>query len=446
MNDYNERSLWLRLRVMLSLNDPRWGRGDGNDDRQRPNDPKRPANGKSGEGPPDLDEMWREFNRRLGRLLGRKRAGGGGERRPDDGRNARIGIGIVIGVLIAVYLGSCVFVVQDGQVGVVSQFGKYRYTANPGVHWRLPYPLETLERVNLVQEHSIEIGRNNLVSQAKVKDASMLTHDGDIVDVRFVVQYQVRNATDYLFRNVDPERGVTQAAQAAVRTIAGAQSADSLLKQNRDTLAQQLTEAIQRTLTETRTGLVVTRVTVQSLQAPDQVLAVFDAAAKVKEAQAQAKQDVQKQADESLPRIKADAARMLTEAKTYSGQVVEQAKGDAGRFRQVYAQYAKAPAVIREQIYLDTMQHIYSNTTKVLVDSKSSNSVVYVPLDKLVDPARSGAVAAPARTASDSAAASVPAAASGATAPGAASQADVASDSFRSRDSLRNRSREDDLQ
>ncbi len=204
MNDYNERSIWLRMRAMLSLNDPRWGRGDGNGERQRPGEPKRPQT-KEGEGPPDLDEMWRDFNRRLSRMFGRKGGGVGGGR-PDNGRGARIGVGIVIGVLIAIYLGSGVFVVQDGQAGVVMQFGKYRYTAGQGVHWRLPYPFEAHELVNIGQVRQVEIGRNNVVRLANVKDASMLTHDADIVDVRFAVQYQIRRPTDYLFRSVDPDQ------------------------------------------------------------------------------------------------------------------------------------------------------------------------------------------------------------------------------------------------
>src|ERR1700761_2391914 len=230
------------MRALLSLNDPRWGRGDGNGDRQRPNDPKRP--GRDGEGPPDLDEMWRDFNRRLSRIFGRKGGGVGGGR-PDNGRGARIGIGIVIGVLVAIYLGSGVFVVQDGQAAVVMQFGKYRYTAGQGVHWRLPYPFEAHEVVNVGQIRQVEIGRNNVVRLANVKDASMLTHNADIVDVRFAVQYQVRKPTDYLFRSVDPDQSVVQAAQAAVRSIVGTRSTSEILGQDREAIRQQLMEAIQ---------------------------------------------------------------------------------------------------------------------------------------------------------------------------------------------------------
>ncbi|CAD6534445.1 FtsH protease activity modulator HflK [Paraburkholderia sabiae] len=468
MNDYNERSIWLRLRAMLSLNDPRWGRGEGNGDRQRLNDSKRPPNGKDSEGPPDLDEMWRDFNRRLSRIFGRK--GGGGGPRPDNGRGARIGVGIIIGVLVAIYLGSGVFVVQDGQAAVVLRFGQLRGTAGQGVHWRMPYPFESHEIVNVGQVRSVEIGRNNVVRLANVKDASMLTHDADIVDVRFAVQYQIRKPTDYLFRSADPDQSVTQAAQAAVREIVGSLSTNDILYQDREAIRAQLTETIQHSLDEYHTGLAVTGVTIQSVQPPDQVQAAFDDAAKARQDRERAKRDAQAYANELLPRAKAEGERMIDEAKTYSDRVVAQAEGDAERFKEVYAQYSKAPAVIRDRMYLETMQQIYSNTTKVFVDSKSGSNVLYLPLDKLVEQTRQ-------RAAESAAAGSAPAAQGGQGAASAqgqqnaqgtqpatqggnpptiitppaapvssASQAAAASDAFRSRDSFRSRGREDDLQ
>ncbi|CAD6536326.1 FtsH protease activity modulator HflK [Paraburkholderia metrosideri] len=461
MNDYNERSIWLRMRAMLSLNDPRWGRGDGNGDRQRPNDPKRPP--KDGEGPPDLDEMWRDFNRRLSRIFGRKGGGTGGGR-PDNGRGARIGVGIVIGVLIAIYLGSGVFVVQDGQAAVVMQFGKYRYTAGEGVHWRLPYPFEAHEVVNINQIRQVEIGRNNVVRLANVKDASMLTHNADIVDVRFAVQYQVRKPTDYLFRSVDPDQSVVQAAQAAVRSIVGTRSTSEILGQDREAIRQQLMEAIQQTLDADQSGLAVTGVTMQSVQVPDQVQAAFDDAAKVQQENERAKHDAQAYVADLLPQAQADVARQIAEAKTYSDKTVAQAQGDAERFNQVYEQYSKAPAVVRTRMYMETMEHIYSTATKVFVDNKNGNNVMYLPLDKLVEQNRqrlaeagvgaSGAVAAAAPqaasgaaapAASDNAAAAAPGVAASAPAV-AASQPAASGDSLRSRDAFRNRMREDDVQ
>ncbi|MGN4152813.1 FtsH protease activity modulator HflK [Burkholderia gladioli] len=462
MNDYNERSSWLRKRPMLSINDPRWGRGEGNGDKSRKNDPKRPP--PDGEGPPDLDEMWRNFNRRLAGLFGGK--GGGGNRgfRPDNGRAARVGVGIVIGVLVAVYAGSGVFVVPDGQTGVVLQFGESRGTVGQGVHWRLPYPFESHEIVDTAQIHATEIGRNNVVRVANVKDASMLTRDGDIVDVRFIVQYRIRSATDYLFRTVDPELAVRQSAQAAIRRIVGAAAASEVTGADRDKLRDQLSAAIQGDLDREQTGLVVTGVVIQAAQLPEQVQAAVDEIGKARQEREAAKNAAQAYADDLLPRARGDAAKLVDDAKAYADRVVTQAQGDADRYKQVYAQYEKAPAVVRERMYLDTMQDIYSKATKVYIGSKSGNSLVYLPIDKIVEQQRqraseaaSGAApAAAGQPASAPDAGNTAPASSGATAASvsaapAASAANAASaapgnDPLRSREAFRSRSREDDLQ
>ncbi|MEK6420194.1 MAG: FtsH protease activity modulator HflK [Burkholderia gladioli] len=464
MNDYNERSSWLRKRPMLSINDPRWGRGEGNGDKSRKNEPKRPQG--DGDGPPDLDEMWRNFNRRLSGLFGGK---GGGNRgmRPDNGRAARVGVGIVIGVLVAVYAGSGIFMVPDGQTGVVLKFGQYRGTVGQGVHWRLPYPFESHEVVDTAQVHSTEIGRNNMVRVANVKDASMLTRDGGIVDVRFIVQYRIRSAADYLFRAADPELAVRQSAQAAIRRLVGGEAASDVIGVDRDALREQLTTQIQHDLDRDQTGLVVTGIVIQAAQLPEQVQSAVDEVAKARQASDAAKNAAQAYADDLLPRARGDAAKLVDEARAYADRVVTQAQGDADRYKQVYAQYEKAPAVVRERMYLDTMQDIYSKATKVYVGNKSGNSLVYLPIDKIVDQQRqraaeaaaaSGAAPASAVAVSDAGAASGAAGAANAastgssvtaTAPASAARAASATagnDSLRSREGFRSRSREDDLQ
>jgi membrane protease subunit HflK len=470
VNDYKERSNRQHSHAVFSINDPRWGRGDGNgnsQDPKRPQEQKRPKD-KDGEGPPDLDEMWRDFNKKLAGLFGRKSSGGGP--RPDNGKSAKIGFGIVIGVLIAIYLGSGVFVVQDGNVGVVSRFGRYEDSVDQGIHWRLPYPFESQEIVNTSEIRSVEVGRNNAVTQANVRDSSLLTHDADIVDVRFAVQYQIKSATDYLFRNLDPEQSVLQAGQAAIREIAGADSTDDLLYKDREALRAKLVDTIQASLDSYKTGLQVTGVTLQSVQVPAQVQAAFEDAAKVHQDNERALDAAKAYADQLLPRANSTAAKMIDEAKSYSNRVDSQAQGDAERFKQVYAEYSKAPAVIRQRMYLDTMTQIYSRATKVYVDSKGSNNVIYLPLDKLVDASRQHAgaamsasdAAAPAGASGAAAAAASAAAgasaqpatqdttaapadqASAASAASAAGQSD--SDPLRSRDAFRSRAREDDVQ
>ncbi|KVM05028.1 HflK protein [Burkholderia ubonensis] len=444
MNEYNERSNGRRKHALLSINDPRWGRGEGNGGTQpRANESKRPPGG-DGEGPPDLDEMWRNFNRRLSGLFGGK---GGNGFRPDNGRAARVGVGIVIGVLVAVYAGSGLFVVPEGQTGVVLQMGRLTGTVEQGVHWRAPYPFATHEIVDTSQSRSVEVGRNNVVRLANVKESAMLTRDADIVDVRFAVQYRIRSATDYLFRSVDPERSVTQAAQAAVRAIVGTRSAADILNQDRDALRQQVSEAIQRDLDRYHTGLEVTSVTMQSVAAPEQTQAAYGEVAKARDEREAAKRAAQAYASDLLPKAQGDAAKLIDEAKAYADRVVTQAEGDAERFKQVYAQYSKAPAVIRERMYLETMQEIYSNSTKIFVGSKGGSNVLYLPLDKLVEQGRQSAAGAAAPAGASAAEVPAPAAAStpSASVPASAAAPASGSDVLRSREAFRSRSREDDL-
>ena len=312
---------------------------------------------------------------------------------------------------------------------------------------RLPYPFETHEIVNVAQIRSVEIGRGNAMSDASMKDASVITRDGDIVDVRVAVQYQVKSASDYLFRTADPDLSVTQAAQAAVREIVGARSTESVIAGNRDSIRAPLMQAIQRALDRYRSGLAVTSVTVQSIEPPAAVQSAYADAVRAQQERARAKAEAQTYAGQILPGAKEQAQRTIDDAKAYAARVESQAQGDAERFKQVYAQYAKAPAVVRERMYLETMRDIYANTTKVFVDNKAGNGVVNLSIDKLLEANRRGAP----QTGASAPAAAPNAASAAATqptpaAPSAASQAAAASDVLRSRDALRSRSREDDLQ
>jgi membrane protease subunit HflK len=284
--------------------------------------------------------------------------------------------------------------------------------------------------------------------------------------VRFAVQYQIKSPTDFLFRSVNADDSVTQAAQSAIREIAGGLTTDDMLYKDREALRARLIETIQRSLDTYRTGLQVTGVAVQSVQVPQQVQSAFEEAARVRQDNERARDSAQAYADQLLPRAKADAAKLIDEARAYSNREVTRSQGDAERFKEVYAEYSKAPAVIRQRMYLDTMQQIYSRTTKVFVDSKGGNNVVYLPLDKLVEANRqqakdaaegaSGAAASGAAAATDgpkaraqgTASASAPAAVAPASAASSASgaSANAGGDPLRSRDAFRSRSRSEDLQ
>jgi membrane protease subunit HflK len=295
--------------------------------------------------------------------------------------------------------------------------------------------------VNVAQTRAVEIGRGNAVSDAGVKDASMLTRDGDIVDVRLVVQYQVKSPTDFLFQAADPDRSVAQAAQAAVRAFVGTQSTDAVLSANRDALGVQLADAIKRALERDRTGLAVTGVAVQRIDPPQQVQAAFEDVARARADRERAKREAQAYANDIVPRAKTDGERAVEDAKTYAARTVADARSDAERFKAAYAQYTKAPAVVRERMYRDTMRDIYSNSRKVFVSGKGG-ATVNVTLENAASAAQ--AAAAPASASTSASAAAAPAAASAAPTP--ASQAAAASDAMRSRDTLRSRAREDDLQ
>jgi membrane protease subunit HflK len=398
------------------------------------------------EGPPDLDEMWRDFNRRLNRLFGRKDGGGGGGATPGgslgNGNGTRYGAGIALAVLALIWLGSGVFIVQEGQAGIVLQFGKYKYAAGSGIQWRLPYPFQSNEIVNMAQVRSIEIGRDTVIQATNLKDSSMLTADENIIDVRFAVQYRISDPAEFIFNNADPEANVKQAAETAVREIVGKNKMDYVLYEGREQVAIDLQKSVQRILDSYKTGILVTSVTLQSVQPPEQVQAAFDDAVKAGQDRERSKNEAQAYANDVIPRARGTAARMIEEARGYQARVVAQAEGDADRFTQVLTQYAKAPAVTRERMYLDTMQSIYQNSTKVLADGRGSNSLMYLPLDKLMERvkqkpaagASTGTNTAPHSEDDNSgnAAAATPSA-------GDASRAAATDDPTRSRDFMRNR-------
>ncbi|WP_150568503.1 FtsH protease activity modulator HflK [Pandoraea morbifera] len=423
------RALMRRVGLIFSLNDPRWGRDGGGDmpsGNQEPNrpdrantpnsqDPKEPQRGPQGpqqDGPPDLDELWRDFNRRLNRIFGRKGGGsgnGGSGNISGGSRGSGIGVGVVVALAFLIWLATGVFIVQEGQVGVVTQFGKYKYTTTSGIQWRLPYPFQSVEIVNMSQIRSVEIGRSNTIRDTDLKDSSMLTGDENIIDVRFAVQYRIKDATEFLFNNVDAESSVNLAAQTAVREIVGKSKMDFVLYAGREEIANELVTSIQRILDSYKTGILVTSVTMQSVQPPEQVQAAFDDAVKAGQDLERAKNEAQAYANDVIPRAKGTASRLTEEAAAYKARVVSQAQGDADRFKSVQEAYAKAPGVIRERMYLDTMQQIYSRTTKIMVDSKN-NSLLYLPLDKIMERSRGDAsTPAPASGAGTGSAAGAPA-------------------------------------
>lgn len=450
VNDKNFQSTWQRARAVFSINDPRWGRGQRDENAPGRAQDQR-SSGKDGQdGPPELDELWHDFNRRINRLFGRKGGGDGsgpGPANVNHGRGGHLGLGIVIGVLVAIYLASGVYIVQEGQAGVVLQFGKYKYTSGAGIQWRLPYPFQSNEIVNMSQVRSVEIGRDNMVRSTNLKDMSMLTKDENIIDVRFAVQYRVKDPAAFLFHNVDAEGTVTQAAETAVREIVGKNTMDYVLYEGREQVALQLSQQIQRILDQYKTGIIVSSVTMQNVQPPQQVQSAFDDAVKAGQDRERAKNEALAYANNVVPLAQGTAARMIADAQGYRARVVAQAEGDAARFKQVQAEYAKAPAITRERMYLDTMQQIYSNATKVIVDSKASSNLLYLPLDKVLEQNRARSQGGAGAGAPDNGAPNAAPSGGAAGVLSAPAQnvpgASIGNDASRSRDMFRSRSRDD---
>jgi membrane protease subunit HflK len=402
------RSLpWLglkhRIRGMFNLNDPRWGRGDENGQKSEGGPPKGPN-----QGPPDLDELWRDFNRKLGGLFGGKgrrgegNGGGNGGGFQPDMRSAGIGAMVVAGVVVLIWLGTGFFIVQEGQQAVITQFGKYHGTVEAGFNWRLPYPVQRHETVNLTQLRSVEIGRSSVVQATGLKESSMLTQDENIVDVRFTIQYRLKSAAQFLFENRNPDDAVIKAAESAIREVVGRVNMDDLLGRNSENIQRDVARSIQLQMDRYKTGIEVQNVNIQNVQPPEQVQAAFDDALKAGQDRDRLKNEGQAYANDVIPRAKGAAARLKEESDGYSARIIAQAEGDAQRFRSVLAEYQKAPQVTRDRMYIDAMQQVYTSVTKVLVDSRQGNSLLYLPLDKLLQQAGGpveGAGAAPPATA-----------------------------------------------
>lgn len=401
---------WLqRLLGVFNLNDSRWGRGDDKpsdapkqdgaaDDNEQPVRPppeNAPQGGRKGAnaGPPDLDELWRDFNRKLGGLFGgsqppRGNAGGGGNSggfQPDM-KSAGLGAGLILAVVALIWLGTGFFIVQEGQQAVITQFGKYKSTVNAGFNWRLPYPIQRHELVFVTQIRSVDVGRDTVLKATGLKESAMLTEDENILDIKFAVQYRLSDARAFLFESKNPSDAVVQAAETAVREVLGKMKMDAALSEERDQIAPRVRALMQGILDRYKVGVEVVAINLQQggVRPPEQVQASFDDVLKAGQERERAKNEAQAYANDVIPRAVGSASRLKEEADAYKARVIAQAQGDAQRFRSVYTEYQKAPQVTRDRMYLDTMQQIYGNVTKVLVESKQGSSLLYLPLDKIL--------------------------------------------------------------
>jgi len=384
-----------RIRGMFNLNDPRWGRGEDKND-QRPEGNKGPN-----QGPPDLDELWRDFNRKLGGLFGGRRGGNGfgggngGNFQPDM-KSAGVGAGLIAIVVIVIWMGTGIFIVQEGQQAVITRFGRYSATVGAGFNWRLPYPIERHEVVNVTQIRAVDIGRDNVIRATGLKESAMLTEDENIVEIKFAVQYRLNDARAWLFESKSPQEAVVQAAETAVREVVGKMRMDSALAEERDQIAPRVRTLMQTILDRYRIGVDVVGINLQQggVRPPEQVQAAFDDVLRAGQERERAKNDAQAYANDVIPRAVGAASRLAQEAEGYKARIVAQAQGDSQRFRLLLTEYQKAPQVTRDRLYLESMQQIYSNVTKVMVESRQGGNMLFMPLDRILQQVSQGGVAA----------------------------------------------------
>lgn len=454
-----------RLRGMFNLNDSRWGRGDekprddaktgsgqppadGNPEASpeqppAPDQPRTPQRG-ANQGPPDLDELWRDFNRKLGGLFGNVKnmprtpkppngdMGGGGFH--PDKKSTQIGIGLIAAVALLIWLGTGFFIVQEGQQAVITQFGKYHSTVGAGFNWRMPYPVQRHELIFVTQIRSVDVGRDLVIKATGLRESAMLTEDENIVEIKFAVQYRLSDARAFLFESKNPADAVVQAAETAVREVIGKMRMDSALSDERDQIAPRVRALMQKILDRYKVGIEVVGINLQQggVRPPEQVQAAFDDVLKAGQERERAKNEAQAYANDVIPRAVGAASRLKEEADAYKSRIVAQAQGDAQRFKSVLTEYQKAPQVTRDRMYIDAMQQIYSSVTKVMIDSKQGSNLLYLPLDKIIQ--MTGQVA------QDTAA--VAAAPAAPTAPGMAANAAAIPADARARDITRGRTRE----
>ncbi len=342
-----------------------------------------PGNGKDpwgrqspGPRPPDFDALLRQL---------RDRFGGSGPGR--EGRFSMLAIAVAVAII---WLLSGVYIIQPAERGVVLQFGRHVATTGPGPHWHLPYPIQRVEKVNVDQVQSLS------------DRAVMLTQDENIVSVELAVQYRVSDAENYLFRLRDPEFTLREAMLSAVREVVGKSKVDFVLSEGRVDVAQQTQNILQDRLDAYASGLLVTTLTLQDVQPPDPVQPAFDDVTRSREDEVKKKNEAEAYSNAILPVARGEAARLMAEAEAYRSRVVERAKGEADRFVALSAEYERAPQVTRKRLYLDAMESVLSNTSKIVVDSDGGNQLLYLPVDQLMRqapaaaPAEQPAAAAPA--------------------------------------------------
>jgi membrane protease subunit HflK len=337
---------------------------------------------KNEQGPPDLDEIIKKLQNKFSGLFG---GGGAGRKRSTAGG---FGLSFIAAVVLVIWALSGIYIVDEGRQGVVLQFGAFRDITNPGPHW-YPRFIQSVEIVDVEQVRSVNLGR-------VADEALMLTQDENIIDIKFTVQYKVKDAREYLFNVRDPDATLRQATESAVREIVGKNKLDFVITEGRPEVAARAEKLIQDVLDSYNTGVLVVKLNMQDAQPPQQVQAAFDDAIKAREDEQRQINEAEAYANDIIPRARGTAARRVQEAEAYREEITQKAQGESERFLKVLTEYNKAPQVTRERLYLEAMESVMANSNKVMVDIKEGGSLI----DKMMQSQRQTPVPAAKETTS----------------------------------------------
>ncbi len=351
-----------------------WNEPDGPGD-------KDPWGRKRDQGPPDLDQIVKNIQNKLAGVFGSKRGGGA------PAGAGKAGIGLIAVVVALLWLVTGTYIIQPGESGVELRFGRKTEVNGPGLHWHLPFPIESKEVVNTERISTLELGyrRNEkTLGVTKVpKEALMLTEDENIIDIEFALRYKIKDPMAFLFNVADPSATIAQAMESAVREAVGKSRLDFVLTEGRAEVEQSVRASLQEMLDRYQSGVHVVTVEMQKALPPQEVKAAFDDAVKAREDEQRLINEAEAYSNDVIPRARGAAARILEESQAYRASVIARAEGDAERFNQIMREYVKAPRVTRQRLYIEAMEHILSTTTKVFVDQKNGNNVLYLPLDRM---------------------------------------------------------------
>ena len=344
---------------------------------------KDPWSGRKDEsGPPDLDEVIRSFQEKLGGIFG----GGSGGGDSSGGGGSLKSLGYVAAGAVVLWGLSGFYIVDEGTRGVETRFGAYVTTTQPGLNWRFPTPIEKVQVVDVQNVQVVEVGYRSGGRQGTgsvPREALMLTKDENIVDVRLAVQYQVKDAQDYIFNVLNPSATLKQVTESALRGVIGHSTMDFVLTEGRSVIVAEIQTEIQKVMDAYESGVIITSVNLQDAQPPEQVQGAFEDAIKAREDEQRLINEAEAYSNEVVPVARGAASRKTQEAEAYKERVIAEATGEVSRFSQLLKEYKKAPVVTRQRMYLESMEEVLSNTSTVMIDVKGGNNLLYLPLDKL---------------------------------------------------------------